>query len=84
VKAAPVDSLLFDRLAQRDTEEGPDVNPVPKGAGIRQECQQICEEIVGKILLNFLLQVFIPRTHMEGVKIFSRIRVGLMKKKPKR
>jgi hypothetical protein len=37
VKTAPVDvdGLLFVRLAQRDTEEGPDVNPVPKGAGIR-------------------------------------------------
>lgn len=45
-------------------EEGPDVNPVPKGARIHYECQQIHEEIISEIFLNFLLQVFVPRTHM--------------------
>ena len=38
--------------AQRDTEEGPDMNPVPKGAGICHECQQISEEIVDEIDLT--------------------------------
>ena len=60
MKATPVDGLFFVRVAQRDTEEGPDVNPVPKGAGIRYEGQQIYEEIISKIFLKFPLQVFVP------------------------
>ena len=64
MKTAPVNGLLFVRLAQRDTEEGPDANPVPKGAGIRYKCQQIREDIISEIFLNFLLQVFVPRTDM--------------------
>jgi hypothetical protein len=64
VKATPVDGLFFVRVAQRDTEEGKDMNPVPKGAGICYEGQQIREEIVSEILLNFLLQVFVPRTYV--------------------
>ena len=60
MKAPPVDGLLLVRLTQRDAEERPDVNPVPKGTRVRYERQQINEEIVCEVVLYFLLEVPVP------------------------
>jgi hypothetical protein len=60
MKTSLVDGFLFVRLAQWDTEERPDVNPVPKLTGISYEREQVREEVVGEVLLDFLLQVSVP------------------------
>jgi len=60
VKTTPVDGLLVVGLTQWDAEEGPNVNPVPKGARVRHERQQVCEEIIREIVLDFFLKVPIP------------------------
>jgi hypothetical protein len=60
VKTTPVDGLLVVGLTQWDAEERQNVNPVPKGAGVRHEHQHVCEEIVHEIVLDFFVKVPIP------------------------
>ena len=36
------------------------MNPIPKEARVCYECQQVSEEIVCEVVLDFLLKVLIP------------------------
>jgi len=60
MKTPPVDGLLLARLAQWDTKQRPNVNPVPNVAGVCHERQQVSENIVCEVGLDFLLQVLVP------------------------
>jgi len=60
MKTPLIDSLLFVRLAQWDTKEWPNVNPVTKVARVCNERQQVSENSVCEVGLDFLLQVPVP------------------------
>lgn len=61
MKTPPVNGLLLVRLAQWDTNEWPNVDPVPTQRWpVCNERQQVSENIVCEVRLDFLLQVPVP------------------------